>query len=85
MKMITVHAGFGSVRVTAWGNDVVVTCYKALGVCYRAGSANPFAWIAVAPAVAVLMIGAHFSLAVGCGFENDCLGCTVLSTIKFVR
>ncbi|NBQ63595.1 MAG: hypothetical protein EBU40_15095 [Proteobacteria bacterium] len=71
--------------MTARGNDVVVACYKALGVCYRVGSADPFAWIAVAPAVAALLIGTHLSLAVGCGSENDCLGYTVLSTIKVDR
>jgi len=85
LKMITEQAGFGGVSVIARGHDVVVACYKALGVCYRVGSANPFAWIALAPVVAVLLIGAHLSLAVGRGSENDCLGYTVLSTIKVGR
>lgn len=85
LEMITEQAGFGNVRVTARGNDVVVACYKALGVCYRIGSANPFAWLALAPVVAGLLIGAHLSLVVGRGSENDCLGYTVLSTIKVGR
>ena len=85
LEMITEQAGFGNVRVTARGNDVVVACYKALGVCYRVGSANPFAWLALAPVVAGLLIGAHLSLVVGRGSENDCLGYTVLSTIKVGR
>ena len=81
LKMITEQAGFGSVRVMARGDDVAVACYKALGVCYRVGLANPFAWLALAPVTAVVLIGAYLSLAVGRGSENDCLGYTVVSTI----
>lgn len=85
LEMITEQAGFGSVRVTARGNDVVVACYKALGVCYRVGSCNVALLVLLAPIIVVLLAVSHWALWMETGSENDCLGYTVLSTIKVDR
>ena len=77
LKMITEQAGFGSVRVTARGNDVVVACYKALGVCYRVGSRNTALLVLLAPIIVLLLAVSHWALWMETGSGDDCLGYTV--------
>ena len=79
LKMITEQAGFGNVRVTARGNDVVVASHKALGVCYRVGSRNTALLVLLAPIIVVLLAVSHWALWVETGSGDDCLGYTVFA------
>ena len=79
LKMITEQAGFGNVRVTARGNDVVVASHKALGVCYRVGSRNTALLVLLAPIIVVLLAVSHWALWMETGSGDDCLGYTVFA------
>ncbi len=81
LKMITEQAGFASVRVMARGHDVVVACYKMLGVCYRIGSRRPALSVLLAPIIGVLLVVSHWTLWVEAGSTDDCLGYTVVATL----
>jgi len=77
LAMLMEQAGFEEVRVDARGTDVVVTCAKVLGVCYRIGLARPALLPVVGPVIVLMVFLAHAALRLGWGSPDDCLGYTV--------
>ena len=82
LTMITEQAGFRDIRVTARGTDLVVACYKALGVCYRICSRPSLSSVLLAPVAALLLLLAQFLIFLKIGSQDDSLGYTVTCRIN---